>query len=191
LVTVPYIAHEDGEERVMLTHLLDFVDTTAGDSGKRGTLHFGIPKKLRPILARSERWGRIKAEVVCSMTSKYSIALYELVQALAEMQRCVETFSIEKWRALLGVPPGTYKLGPDFKRFVIEPAVLEVNGLSDMGVQVESRRKHPRAPVHEVAVAWWKKHGDEYRAALQERGKSKLGRKAQLRGTVESAVPGG
>jgi type I restriction enzyme, R subunit len=39
-----------------------------------------------------------------------------------------------------------------------------------------------------VAVAWSKKHGDEYRAALQERGKSKLGRKARPRGTVEKAV---
>jgi hypothetical protein len=176
------------EKNASCLHTRDFVDTTAGDSGKRGTLQFGIPKKLRPILARSERWGRIKTKVVCSMTSKYSIALYELVQARAEMQRCVETFPLRnRGRSWVYLVAHTSS-GLDFKRFVIEPALLEVNGLSDMGVQVELRRKHTRAPVHEVAVAWWKKHGDEYRAAPQERGKSKLGRKARLRGTVESPV---
>jgi hypothetical protein len=52
-------------------------------------------KKLRPLLVASQRWGRIKAEVVCSMTSKYAMALYELVQLRAGLDRCIERFSVE------------------------------------------------------------------------------------------------
>ena len=42
-----------------------------------------------------------------------------------------------------------------------------------------------RAPAHEVTVTWWRKEGDEFRAAMQERGRSKVGRMARLRGQVE------
>ena len=73
----------------------------------------------------------------------------------------------------------------DFQRKVVTPALLEVNGLSDMGVDIELRRRHARAPIHEVAISWWKKSGDEYRAALAERNRSKVGRMARLRGQVE------
>jgi hypothetical protein len=82
------------------------------------------------VLERSNRWGRIKAEVVCAMTSKYAMALYELVQLRSGLDRCVEHFSLERFRDLLGVPPGKLTRGPDFERRVIEPALLEVNGLS-------------------------------------------------------------
>jgi hypothetical protein len=77
-----------------------------------------LPKKLQPIIARSRRWGRIKAEVVCTMTSKYAITLYELVQLRANLQKCVETFPLDRFRELMGVPPGKLLRGPDFVRWV-------------------------------------------------------------------------
>jgi fermentation-respiration switch protein FrsA (DUF1100 family) len=99
----------------------------------------------------------------------------------------VEVLSYEQFRDLLGVPPGTYERGLDFQRKVVAPALLEVNGLSDLGVDIDLRRRHARAPIHEVAISWWTKSGDEYRAALQERNRSKVGRMARLRGQVETA----
>lgn len=184
-VTLHYISPRTGNPRTLKTNLLEFTDTD--DEDRDGaTVMFGIPKKLRLALARSNRWGRVKSEITYAMTSKYSITLYELLCLRLNMERCVETFTLERFRELLGVPPGTYANGPDFKRFVVDPAVLEVNGLSDIGVQVELRRRHARAPVHEVAMAWWKKQGDEFRASMRERERSKLGRMARLRGQVET-----
>jgi hypothetical protein len=95
-------------------------------------------------------------------------------------------FTYQDFRERLGVPPGAYEDGANFRSKVVEPALLEVNGLSDFGVTIELRRRHPRAPIHEVALAWWRKQGDEFRAAMQERGRSKIGRKARLRGAVEA-----
>jgi plasmid replication initiation protein len=119
------------------------------------------------------------------MTSKYAIALYELICLRANREHCVEAMSYEQFRERLGVPPGTYERGLDFRRKVVDPALLEVNGLSDMSVQIDLRRKHLRAPIETVTIAWWRKSGDDFRAAMQERNRSKVGRMARLRGEVE------
>lgn len=100
----------------------------------------------------------------------------------------MEAFPIDRFRDLPGVPPGTYGRADNFQCKVIDPAVLEVNGLSDMGVQIELERKHSRAPIHGVKMAWWRKSGDEFREAMEERNRSKLGRMARLKGLVESVV---
>ena len=141
VVTVPLADRKTGEPRTLKTHLFDFFDLSADEVSDRATVRFGLPEQLQPILAGSNRWGRIKAEVVCAMTSKYAIALFELVQLRANMDRCIETFPLVRFRELLGVPPGKLLRGPDFARFVIQPAVLEVNGLSDMSVDVNLERQ--------------------------------------------------
>ena len=188
VVNVPHMT-ADSEPRVLKTHLIDFIDLSADESNPRATVRFGVPKKLQPILAESNRWGRIKAEVVCAMTSKYAMALYEMVQLRANLDRCIEMFPITRFRDLLGVPPGAYERGNDFMRFVVDPAVLEVNGLSDVGVQIDVKRRHIRAPIDSVTIGWWKKQGAEFRSAMRERDQSKLGRMARLRDKVETARP--
>ena len=47
---------------------------------------------LAPLLARSDRWGRIKAKVVCSMSSRYAISLYEAVRLRVNLDRCIESY---------------------------------------------------------------------------------------------------
>jgi hypothetical protein len=118
-VNVAYVAEsEDGlegpEQRVVITGLFDFFDVSAKELAKRATLRYGLPRKLAPILESSGRWGRIKAEIVCSMTSKYAIALYELLQLRANMERSVETFSIESISGVAGSSPWHVCAGRQF-----------------------------------------------------------------------------
>jgi hypothetical protein len=183
-VRVSYVSASTGLPRTMETHLLEFTDTDDVDSPS-ATVQFGIPKRLRAVLARSNRWGRIRCEVTYAMTSKYAIAPYEMVCLRANLERCTEVIEIERFRELLGVPPGAYSRTDNFMRNVISPALLEVNGLSDVSVQIEMVRRHPRAPAHAVSIGWWRKSGDDFRAAMQERNRSKVGRMARLRGEVE------
>jgi hypothetical protein len=187
VVTVPVPEPETGKAAYLLTNLFDGIRVPQETDGG-GIVRFRLPRDLQPILARSNRWGRIKAEVVCAMTSKYAIALYELVQLRSNMDRCLETFSLARFRDLMGVPPGAYEQGTDFAKRVTEPATLEVNGLTDMGVQIEMVRRHTRAPIESVTVTWWHKEGDDFRAAMRERNRSKVGRMARLRGAVETAT---
>ena len=87
------------------------------------------------------------------------------------------------------MPPGAYERGNDFIKRVIDPAVLEVNGLSEYGVKVDVDRAYSRAPITGVTLGWWKKAPEAYRATHAERHRSKLGRMARLKGTAEAALP--
>lgn len=178
----------NGNDAYIVAGMFRFFDVSRRDFSSRATLRYGIAKELIAVLEQSQRWGRIKAEVFCAMKSKYSIALYELLELRRNMDRCMETFPTDRFRELLGVKPDTYRLGPDFQRFVLDPAALEVNGLSDIGVQIRADRKHSRAPIHAVTVAWWRKSSEELAAAIRERNRSKLGRMARLKGTTETAA---
>lgn len=188
-VTVRYISPRNGKPRVLETSLLEFTDTDEEDS-KDATVQFSIPNRLRLILARSNRWGRIRCEISYAMQSKYAIALYEMVALRVNMATCVETIPLDVFREKLGVPPDAYERPDNFLRNVIEPALLEVNGLSDLNVHLEMVRRHKRAPAHAVSISWWRKNGDAFREAVLERQRPKLGRTARLRASAKSAVKG-
>jgi hypothetical protein len=189
-VKVAYRDVATGRDRVLLTHLFESFDIPA-DEGIGGPIRYRVPISLVPILAQSSRWGRIKAEIVCAMTSKYAIALYELVQLRGNLDRCTERFTVDRFRDLLGVPPGSYERGNDLIKRVIDPACIEVNGLSELGVKIVVERAYSRAPITGVQLGWWRKDGEAYRQTYKERQRSKLGRMARLRGEVEanSATP--
>ena len=188
IVSVPYTDPATGDARVLSTHLFRFFDRSAKGVG---VVRFGIPEELGPVLAASGRWGRIKAETVCAMTSKYAIALYEMVQLRAGMDNCVETFPLGRFRDLMGVPEGSYERGNDFARFVLDAAAVEVNGLSDFGVQLQAVRRHSKAPITAVTMAWWRKEAGAFRATLMELRQPKLGRKARLQAAQSAAAPAG
>ena len=186
-VKVGYCDDKTGRDRVLLTHLFESFDLAA-DEAAGDPVRFRLPISLASVLAKSNRWGRIKAKTVCAMSSRYAIALYELIQLRAGMDRCVEVFPVARFREMMGVPPGTYHDGTNFVRKVIEPAVLEVNALSDLGVTIEVRRRSPRASIEAVAVTWWKKGGDQFRETIRERERPKLGRRARLKAQVEASA---
>ena len=186
-VRVTYVSPRTRLSRTKETQLLEFTDTDDSDSPS-ATVQFGIPKRLRIVLARANRWGRIRCEIAYAMSSKYAIALYDMICLRANLERCVETIDMGKFRELLDVPPGAYDRADNFMRNVIAPALVEVNGLSDLGVEIEMVRKHSRAPAHAVAITWWRKQPDEFRAAMLERSRPRVGRMARLKGQVEPVV---
>jgi hypothetical protein len=191
VVRVAYLDENGGntEQRVMISGLFRFLDVSAKDLTARATLRYGVAEELRTVLERSQRWGRIKAEVFCATRSRCAMALYEMLELRRNMDRCIESFTIDRFRDLMSVPQDAYRIGFDFQRSVVDTAVLEINGLSDIGVQIGLHRKHARAPFHAVTVAWWRKSPEEMVAAIRERNRSKVGRMARLKGAVETATP--
>jgi hypothetical protein len=77
-----------------------------------------------------------KTILIVAEHSKYAIALYEMVCLRANLDRCVETIEMNRFRELLGVPPGAYERADNFMRNVVTPALYEVNGLSDVKVEM-------------------------------------------------------
>ena len=73
LVEVSYLDDKNNasepEMRIAVMGIFRFLDISAKEFAKRATLRYGISPELAPIIENSRRWGRIKAEVVCAMTS--------------------------------------------------------------------------------------------------------------------------
>lgn len=97
--------------------------------------------------------------------------------------------SIDSFRELVGVPPGQYDRVDNLMSKVVNPAVLQVNGPSDMSVMIEGRRKHARTAVDRFDIAWWRKSPKELAEVGRERNRSKVGRMARLKGAVETTTP--
>ena len=57
IVTVPLPNAEVGEPAFLMTHLFDFFILPQAETAK-SIVRFGLPRKLQPVVAQSNRWGR-------------------------------------------------------------------------------------------------------------------------------------
>lgn len=176
----------EGKERHILTNMFEIFDLPSNNINDESVVYYKIPIDLLRVLVKSNHWGRIKSKEVCGMTSKYAVQLYEFIQLVKNRDKPFDKMTITEFREMMNVPPDSYKNGKDFVKFVIEPALLEVNGLSDMAVDIRIIREHSRAPITEVYLEWWEKDSDEYRKTLVER---KLPKKTRLKRLKDDQSP--
>ena len=149
-----------------------------------GVLHYNFPLQLRAIIKNSTVYGRLRQDIMFALRSKYGLVLYEMIQKRGNLtHRVTESFTTAQIRKLLGVPKDAYPEFANLWQRVIQPAVTEVNALSDYRLFVE-RIRTGRAYTG-ISMAWSRKSEDELKEAFAELQRSKVGRKARLKGTVE------
>ncbi len=175
----------DGElhmERVQL--LGGNVETMRRD----GLLHYEIPARLRKIISNSTVFARLKREIMFALTSKYALTLYEMVQKRGNLKyRSSEKFSLVELRAVLGVPHGKLTTWSNLNLRALQPALAEVNQLSDFTVEL-APIKTGRKVTH-VEMRWWRKDAEAVGASARELSYSKVGRKVRGRGVAETVLP--
>lgn len=152
---------------------------------EEGRLKYDFHRKLVPILRRSEIYARMETKVLSSFSSKYGIALYEIIASKINLRKTSEEIDLEDLRQWLGVEDGKLSRWPDLKRFAVKPAVTEVNALSPYTVEIVPVRRGRK--VIAVTVSWAKKQpfSPAEQAAAREVNRSRVGRKARLAGTVQ------
>ena len=149
-----------------------------------GVFRYRFDKELRMIIQNSSVFARIRSEVTFALSSKYALALYEMIQKRGNLShKWSEDFEVDELRSLLGVEKGKLTNFADFKRRALMPAVKEVNALGDYGVSMLPT-KTGRA-VTGVRLHWYKKSEEELKDAYQELQRSRVGRRARINGTVE------
>lgn len=152
-----------------------------------GHFKYRFHPDLINIIRDSNQWGRLRKEVMFAFTSKYALALYELVQKRGELKyKWEETFTIEEIRNLLGVDPKKLKRFANLNAWALNPAVQEVNALADYGVELLPLKLGKA--VHAIKLKWWKKTSAERVAALRELQNTKIGRKARIRKNTEEII---
>jgi hypothetical protein len=188
VVAVPTIV--DGMPSVFKTQLLGETTQVIDEDSPNAFLLYEFPKGLRRIIQESRYWGRIKAYVMFAFTSKYPLALYEAVCLRANLRVCEQSFSVDDMRALLGVEKGKLVEYRSLKQWALDPAVAEVNGLSDFNVEITPIREGgmQRGKVTGFRLWWEKKTPEEWRAVMDELNRPKVGRRARIRGKVEAVI---
>src|SRR3954454_11982796 len=75
-----------------------------------GVLTYSFDKRLIEVLQDSTIWGKIALPVLMAFTTKYAVSLYENLTQFANLSKKVhQDYSLDEFRALLGVPPGRYR----------------------------------------------------------------------------------
>lgn len=154
---------------------------------ERGRLYYTFPKQLIEIVKESEVFGRLKTQIMYCFKSKYALALYEIVQKRIGLKfKQAENFTVDEMRALLGVPRDKLTRFPDFNKYALQPALREVNALSEHHVTIGMIKKGKR--VDQLMLMWQDKTPEEKREVFKEIERCSVGRAARIRNTVETVT---
>lgn len=154
---------------------------------ERGRLYYTFPKQLIEVVRESEVFGRLKTQIMYCFKSKYSLALYEIVQKRIGLKyKQAENFTVQEMRALLGVPKDKLTRFPDFNKYALQPALREVNALSEHHISIGMIKKGRR--VDQLMLTWLEKTPEEKREVFKEIERCSVGRSARIRNTVESVA---
>ena len=134
----------------------------------------------------SNHWAILDRQAVFHLGSKYSVLLFQHISSLTNLKHITsKRLTVAELRGLFGLQGDKHKLFSALKRWVIEPAVSEIN--SDL------TRLHLTATYHkigrtvaEVEIAWEVK--DDLAKVKSELDRPKVGRKARQNGTAETPV---
>ena len=190
VVEVP-VTGRNGQPATKLVPLLSDTTVSDDDDDPTGEVVYSFSKGMRAIIKNSTHWGRVRGTVMFAFTSKYSLALYELISLRINLKhKWQEEFTVSDLRALLGVPDGKLERTPDLLRYCVQAAELEVNGLADFGVKIEEMRRggNVRGKLTGFRLSWWRKDVPALKEAFTELQQAKVGRLARLRGQVEAVT---
>ena len=171
---------QTGEMATFRVHLLG---TNKEEDKDDGYFYYTFPADLLAVISQSKAWATIKSHIMYALRSKYSIRLYEMIERRIGMMKQYEEFTVEEFRALLGVPEGKLDRYADFNKHCLKPALEEVNHLTDFEVTVMAIKKG--RTVEKLGMSWLKKSPRALQRAYDEREKSRVGRQARWRGSVE------
>lgn len=173
------------DEGTGYTHLLGDCDMSS-PRRQKGKMRYSFPPKLAVLLANSVQYTRLQTKVMRQFKSKYALTLYELVAKRINLSKDHENFSLDEFRAYMGVPDNKLSDWSNLKKFCIDKALAEVNQLAEFGVSI-SPNKIGRKTVG-VRVVWYAKDESAKAEAMKELEKHSLSRKARREGNVETVV---
>ena len=154
---------------------------------RAGTLTFELSEKLIELMRDSTIFGKLEIRTMMAFTSKYALALYEMVARRARLQFVFsQDYDLEEFRELLGVAKDKLTLFGNLNKQAIQPAVSEINGLSRYGVKVIPIKAGRR--VTGLKVGWWLKEDHELAEVEAELRRHSAGRRARLEGSVETVA---
>lgn len=101
---------------------------------------YSYSNKMRQLLYKPDMYGRLDMITQSKFQSAYGLALYENCNRFQEIGH-TPWLGIEKFRKLMGVEDGKYKVFRDFKTRVLDKAIEEVNKYSSLMISPQLRKQ--------------------------------------------------
>lgn len=98
------------------------------------TCTYSYSNKMRKLLYHPSVYGRVNLEIQSKFQSSYGLALYENCNRYQDIGQ-TPLLELEKFRRLMGIEEGKYKIFRDLKTRVLDKAVEEVNKYSPLIVK--------------------------------------------------------
>jgi len=139
---------EDGKRRFKLYQWFSKAEYKEGDSFIEVQFH----PDLKPyLLELKQRFTKIPLKQVLQLRSKYAIRLYELLKRYEDTGFRADY--LPELREKLGVEKGEYSRFFDFERFVLKPAIKEINEKTDIKVNYKKRKTGRRITHIEFEIS--------------------------------------
>lgn len=100
---------------------------------------YSYSNKMKKLLYHPELYGRLNMAVQAKFQSSYGLALYENCIRYQDIGQ-TPWFELLKFRKLMGIEEGKYKIFRDFKSRVLDKAVQEVNKYSPITIEPQLRK---------------------------------------------------
>lgn len=177
------VRYRDAKTGKRVTLRINLLGPNTEEEADDGYFYYSFHSTLLTILEHSQTWARLKSEIIYLLRSKYSIRLYEMIERRINMQTQSESFSVEDFRALLGVPKNKLPRFADFNKHCLKPALEEINQLTDYAISVGVVKRG--RTVEKLMLTWLKKSPEAVKVAAAERNRSRIGRSARRKNAVE------
>ena len=125
LITEYNILEKDKERWGAFT-LLPYVEITIDTDTQAGIVKFDIPVPVKKAMINKKKnfFAKIDLVIIKGLKSKYAIILYELLKDYENVE--IPEMDLKTFRKIFGVED-KYKIFPNLKKRVIEPAINEIN----------------------------------------------------------------
>ena len=154
---------------------------------QNGLIYYKFDPDLRDVISSSNVFARLQKDILLQLSSKYSLVLYEMIQRRVNLShQWSETFTIADLRKHLTVPKGKLIAYKNLKAYALKPAIEEVSGLADFGVNFIENKRGKK--VLSVTLTWHKKSIQELKAAYKELRSSRVGRRSRLSKKSEKII---
>lgn len=105
-----------------------------------GMVYLRFTKDVVPLITRlEEQFTSYELEQVKSLSSGYAVRLYELLIQWRTLGK-TPMFELDQFRGQLGVEVGKYSRMSDFKKYVLDFSVQQINEHTDIVVKYEQKK---------------------------------------------------
>lgn len=95
------------------------------------TLRYTLPEPLCKLLKDPEQYGRIRTQLLLSLSSKYTVSLYEVLTTIINREKPEIEVDLDELRQWLKVPEGKLTQWHHLRQRALDPAVDELNSRAE------------------------------------------------------------